>query len=289
MSFVPECSSYFVHKIERLSLRRSRSRGVFAPDQVQMRHLSQATRFAIFHPERSLFSVYMIDTRMKFRRPRKRISFAMETGKNTLRNVLYGKEMSFQYRVIKIRTEKYIMELPNELVPVWKSFRYHVNSPLTSSPEGIGRGLEGEGDWNNQDNIWKHGNSPNLRYFLQLPPILSWMINPHVLRAKNLLVPCYSWDQYNWLAFQSRSKHGKRHRCIPRLDQSNSCLKQANHMWRKVVKLFGKWNWTPHIPCACGKRQESKSNLQLFDNLIIQSHSTLSKTDTFGNGTKCPS
>ena len=135
MSFVPECSSYFVHKIERLSLRRSRSRGVFAPDQVQMRHLSQATRFVIFHPERSLFSVYMIDTRMKFRRPRKRISFAMETGKKTLRNVLYGKEMSFQYRVIKIRTEKYIMEMPNELVPEWKSFRYHVNSPLTSSPE----------------------------------------------------------------------------------------------------------------------------------------------------------
>ena len=60
MSFVPECSSYFIHKIERLSLRRSRSRGVFAPDQVQMRHLPQATRFAIFNPERSLFSVYMI-------------------------------------------------------------------------------------------------------------------------------------------------------------------------------------------------------------------------------------
>ena len=161
MSFVPECSSYFIHKIERLSLRRSRSRGVFAPDQVQMRHLPQATRFAIFNPERSLFSVYIIP------------------------------EWNF-------------LDQEREFHSQWK-------------PEWIRAWVSSDPSWINQ-------------------------IKPHVLWGKNLLVPYYSWDQCNWLAFQSRSKHGKRHRRIPRLDQSNSCLKQANHMWRKLVKSIGKWN-----------------------------------------------
>ena len=79
MSFVPECSSHFIHKIERLSLRRSRSRGRFRPRSGT--NASPAPGYTICDFQsgtKFIFSLH--DTRMKFPRPRKRISFAVETG-----------------------------------------------------------------------------------------------------------------------------------------------------------------------------------------------------------------
>ena len=65
------------------------------------------------------------------------------------RNELIAECLVWERNVVSVscnkNTEKYITEMPNELVPEWKSFRYHVNRPLTSSPETYIYKAEGVG------------------------------------------------------------------------------------------------------------------------------------------------
>ena len=68
---------------------------------VRMRHLPWTTRFAIFNPEQSSCSVYMIPG-YKFR-TRTSVLFGIKTGMNSLWNDLYWNEMSSRYHVKKHR------------------------------------------------------------------------------------------------------------------------------------------------------------------------------------------
>ena len=90
------CSSSFLF-IERLRLRRSRcTRMIFAPDQIRMHHSPRTTGFPIFNPERSLFSIYMIQEWMKFH-IRTRISFGMKN-----RNELVPERLLRERNVVSV-------------------------------------------------------------------------------------------------------------------------------------------------------------------------------------------
>ena len=61
MSFVPEWSSFCIHMTKSNSSAVGvLAHVVFALVQILMRHSLQTTQFAIRNPERSLFSVYMM-------------------------------------------------------------------------------------------------------------------------------------------------------------------------------------------------------------------------------------
>ena len=74
---------------------------VFAPDQIHIHHSLQTTRFAIFNPEQSSFSVYMVPEFNFFTGTR--ISFRVRTEMNSSQNDLYQNKMLFQYHVNKYR------------------------------------------------------------------------------------------------------------------------------------------------------------------------------------------
>ena len=118
MSFVPEWSSHCIHKMKStvlaegvIALARPDTHGQLAPD---------LTRFAIFNLERISFLVYIIPEWNLV--PGARISFGLKTGK-----WLVGEQnfISVSCKQMERNTWRW-----NELVPEWKSFRYHVNSPL---------------------------------------------------------------------------------------------------------------------------------------------------------------
>ena len=77
------------------------SQGIFAPDQIHLHHSLQTTKFAIFNPEQSSFSVYMIPEFNFFTGTR--ISFRVRTEMNSSQNDLYQNKMLFQYHVNKYR------------------------------------------------------------------------------------------------------------------------------------------------------------------------------------------
>ena len=64
---------------------------VFTPDQIDISHTPQSTRFVIFNPE-GIFSLH--DTGMS-------ISFGLKTGMNSFRNDLYGNKMLFLHHINK--------------------------------------------------------------------------------------------------------------------------------------------------------------------------------------------
>ena len=121
MSFVPERSSYCIHMIKMNSSAWDiLTYVVFTPDQINMCHAPQTTRFVIFHPERS-FSLH--DTRMS-------ISFGLKTGMNSFRNDSYRNEMLFLHHINKYR-EIYgdgMILFQSESHSHW----YHVNSPVAT-------------------------------------------------------------------------------------------------------------------------------------------------------------
>ena len=130
----------FVYKIrELLSFRNEfRSRIKFAlhsQDKIdclsRRRYRSCQTRYAWATRPRldticdfqsgTNFVFSLRNTRMKSR-TRAKISFGLKTGKMTE----MGNKILFRYHVSKW----WEMQRWNQLVPEWKSFRYHVNSPL---------------------------------------------------------------------------------------------------------------------------------------------------------------
>ena len=118
MSFVPEWSSHCIHKMKStvlaegvIALARPDTHGQLAPD---------LTRFAIFNLERISFLVYIIPEWNLV--PGARISFGLKTGK-----WLVGEQKFTSVSCKQMERNSWRW---NELVPEWKSFRYHVNSPL---------------------------------------------------------------------------------------------------------------------------------------------------------------
>ena len=83
----------------------------------------QTTRFAIFNLERISFSVYIIPEWNLV--PGARISFGLKTGK-----WLVGEQNNRYFISVSCKQMERNTWRWNELVPEWKSFRYHVNSPL---------------------------------------------------------------------------------------------------------------------------------------------------------------
>ena len=117
MSFVPEWSSHCIHKIKStflaegvIALARSDTHGQLAPDYT-ICDFQSGTNF--------VFSLH--NTRIKSS-TRARIPFGLKTGK------WLKEEQNFVLVSCK-QMEKNTWRW-NELVPEWKSFRYHVNSTL---------------------------------------------------------------------------------------------------------------------------------------------------------------
>ena len=117
MSFVPEWSSHCIHKIKStvlaegvIALARSDTHGQLTPDYT-ICDFQSGTNF--------VFSLH--NTRMKSRTGA-RISFGLKTGK-----WLVGEQnfVSVSWKQMERNALRW-----NELVPEWKSFRYHVFSPL---------------------------------------------------------------------------------------------------------------------------------------------------------------
>ena len=118
MSFVPEWSPHCIHKIKStvlaegvIALARSDTHGQLAPDYT-ICDLQSGTNF--------VFSLH--NTRIKSS-TRARIPFGLKTGK------WLKEEQNFVLVSCK-QMERNTWRW-NELVPEWKSFRYHVNSTLS--------------------------------------------------------------------------------------------------------------------------------------------------------------
>ena len=116
MSFVPEWSSHCIHKIKStegvIGFARPDTHGQLAPD---------LTRFAIFNLERISFLVYVIPEWNLVPEWAFHSDWKPENDWNGEQNFVTVSCKQMERNALRW----------NELVPEWKSFRYHVNSPLS--------------------------------------------------------------------------------------------------------------------------------------------------------------